>query len=176
MKFFMLMFGNVLILFSFCDVKRGGSNEQVQKKIGEAFLLGFEKVKLYDDIGGNQISEIQNDEIKEVYYVFDIYEQKENWFKISAKTLENKDDISGWILNESLLGTYPRNYTDAMLVYLLPNKQNIVCSVDYFISPMEVIEFRENWVKVRFEDEDISCKEGWVMQDMTCSNPYTTCN
>jgi len=176
MKFLMLIFGGIIILNSSCDIKRSINIKHVQNKIGEAFLIGFEKIELYDTINGNKIVEIQNNESEELYYFFDIYEQQGNWFKVQKKSIEG-DSVFGWIFNKSYLGTYPRNYNENLSVYFKPNKKStIVCSVSYFTFPMEIIEIKNNWIKVRINDKDVSCKGGWVMSDMTCSNPYTTCN
>ena len=170
MRYLLLILSSLLILANSCTDVNGQ-----EKKIGEAFLLGFDKVKVYDKIDGKEIGEIQNKEIEEIYYSLEIHEQKNDWFKVRAVAIE--DTITGWVLNKSYLATYSRNYSDTLFVYEPNNKKKIICSIaDYFTSPMQIIEFKGDWVKVKIVEFDLSCKGGWIKQNMTCSSPYTTCN
>jgi hypothetical protein len=170
MRYLFLILSGFLILVNSCASVSGQS-----KKIGEAFVLGFDKVKLYDKIDGSEIGEIQNKELEEVYYSLEVYEQKKDWFKVQAVAME--DTISGWILNKSYLATYSRNYSDTLFVYAETDKKEPICSIpDYFTSPMLIVEFKNNWVRVKIKDSCLSCNGGWIMKNMTCSSPYTTCN
>lgn len=170
MRNLLLILSSLLILVNSCADANGQD-----KKIGEAFLLGFSNVKLYDKIDGKEIGEIQNKEIEEIYYSLEIYEQKNDWFRVQAVAME--DTVTGWILNRSYLATYSRNYNDTLFVYAEANEKESICSIpDYFTSPMKIIEFKSDLVKVEIEDTNLSCKGGWIKQNMTCSSPYTTCN
>ncbi|GMQ30625.1 hypothetical protein [Algoriphagus confluentis] len=162
---------NVFFLLVNSCASLGGQNE----KIGDAFILGFDKVKFFDKVDGCEIGQIQNNELEEIYYSLEVYDQKNDWFKVQAIAM--KETITVWILNKSYLATYSRNYSDTLSVYKEPNKRELICSVtDYFTSPMLVIEFKKDLVKVKINDSIISCSGGWVAQNMTCSSPYTTCN
>lgn len=170
MRYLILIFSGLLILACSCADMNGQD-----KKIGEAFLLGFDKVKLYDRIDGKEIGEIQNVEVEEIYYSLEIYDQKNDWFKVRVVAME--DTMRGWILNKSYLATYSRNYTDTLFVYEANSDRKVICSIaDYFTSPMQIIKFKGDWVKVKIEESELSCKGGWIKQKMTCSSPYTTCN
>ncbi|WP_441847794.1 hypothetical protein [Mesonia hippocampi] len=141
----------------------------------EAFLFGSDEVKLYDKIDGKAINTIRNNYEEEIFYSIEIYGQNGLWFNIRAEAMG--ESFSGWIKNKSYLATYSRNYTDTLFVYLDANKKDTVCSIpDYFTSPMMIMECKKDWVKVEIKDKDndLSCK-GWVLQNMTCSSPYTTC-
>ena len=132
-------------------------------------------MKVYDRVDGSEIGEIQNMELGEIYYSIEVYDQKNDWFKVHAFSM--KDTIKGWILNKSYLATYSRNYSDKLNVYKEPDKRKLICSIsNYFSSPMLVLEFKKNLVKVKINDSSVSCSGGWVEQNMTCSSPYTACN
>lgn len=168
---------SVFILILSCsnfhrEVEKGQKERRV---LCEAFLLGSEKVKLFDDINGKEVGDIQNDYKEENFYSVKIYEQKKQWFRIRAESI--KDTLSGWLHNKSYLATYSRNYTDTLFVYREANKKNLICSIpEYFTSPMEITEFDKDWVKVKINQEGLTCDGGWILQSMTCSSPYTTCN
>ena len=178
MKPLILIFSGILIVANTCfnvnGDRKDGRQNQKSHKIGEAFLLGFEKVKLYDKIKGREVSEIQNNLKEEVYYSFEIYAQKGNWFKVKAVAME--DTISGWILNKSYLATYSKSYeSNTLFVYDETDKKEVICSISYpFNSPMQITEFKKDWVKVEIKEDSLVCK-GWILQNMTCSSPYTTC-
>jgi hypothetical protein len=142
--------------------------------IGEAFLLGLDEVQLYDKVNGKVIGQIQNNDNREVYYSFDVFNQKDDWFLVQATAIN--DTLTGWILNKSLMATYSRNYTDTLFIYSDTNSKYSFCEIpNYFTSPMKIIEYKGSWVKVEIEDKDLLCKGGWIKRSMTCSNPYTTC-
>jgi len=150
--------------------------EDVRKDelICEAFLLGSNQVKLFNEPNGKELGTIQNNEIEENFYSIKIYAQKEKWFKVKAESI--KDTLSGWIMNKSYLATYSRNYTSTLLLYEQPNNNKVICSfAEYFTTPMIILECKKDWVKVQVETENLSCT-GWVIQEMTCPSPYTTCN
>ncbi len=154
----------------FC-IDTSGQNE----KIGEAFIWGYDRVSVYDQIQGSKIGIIQNNKKEEIYYSIEVYDQQDDWFKIQATFY--RDTVRGWIFNESYLATYSRNYTDTLFIYTELDKKEVNCFFSYWLmEPMLIEEFKGNWVKIRIEDIDTSCKGGWIMQDMTCSSPYTTCN
>lgn len=174
-----LMLGSIFILSTSCFNVNGSSSMSGQQdpksdRLCEAFLIGFEKVKLYDKVNGVKIGEIKNSFEEELYFSIKILEQEDNWFNIRAQSIG--DTVSGWMLNKSYLGTYSRNYSDTLFVYLEDNKKRITCSIPvYFTSPMEIIECKKDWVKVKLNDSGLSCDGGWILQSMTCSSPYTTC-
>lgn len=169
MRYLLLILSSFLVLADSCTNVNGQD-----AKVGEAFLLGFDAVKLYDRIDGKEVGEIQNKEIEEVYYSLEIYDQKNDWFRVQAMSME--DTITGWLLNKSFLATYSRNYSDTLFVYAEADEKEVTCSIpEYFTSPMRIVEFKSDWVKVEIEDSNLSCKGGWIKQDMTCSSPYTTC-
>jgi hypothetical protein len=170
MRYLLLIISGYFVLVNPC-ANVSGQNE----KIGEAFILGFDKIKLYDRVDGSEIGEIRNNELEEIYYSLEVYDQKKDWFKVQAVAMQ--DTITGWILNKSYLATYSRNYSDTLHVYAEPDKKEPICSIPhYFTSPMLILEFKNNWVKVKINDSGLSCSGGWVVQDMICSSPYTTCN
>lgn len=148
-----------------------GEKEEV---LCECFLLDSGKVQLYDNVQGNVIDTIQNDYEMESFFSIEIYSQHNDWFNIRAKAIKN--EASGWVLNKSYFATYSRNYTDTLFVYRKPDiTSGTVCTFpEYFTTPMKVIECKEKWIKVAINHNNQTCL-GWVLQKMTCPNPYTTC-
>lgn len=139
----------------------------------EAFLLGFDEVRLYDKINGDIFKTIQNNEADEVFYSIKVYRQKGDWFLVCAEAMGKT--VSGWLQNNSYLATYSRNYSDTLFVHVESNTGDVVYSIEeYFTSPMKIIACKENWVKVEIKDSSFNYI-GWVLQSMTCPSPYTTC-
>ena len=164
----------IFMLALSCISFHKGENVQKDELLCEAFLLGSEQVKLFNEPNGKEVGIIQNNDLEEDFYNINIYAQKEKWFKVQAKSI--KSTLSGWLLSKSYLGTYSRNYTDTLFVYEQPNDNKLICSfTEYFISPMKVLECKKDWVKVEIETKNLSCT-GWVSKNMTCPSPYTTCN
>src|SRR5690554_2199475 len=146
-----------------------------EKVLCECFLFDSGRVAIYDTVNGSIIDSIQNDYEMESFYTMEVFFQKNDWFRVRAEAIETESE--GWILNNSYLGTYSRNYTDTLFVYSNPDTtSNIECIfADYFTVAMKVQRCENEWLKVEIKKQGKKCT-GWVLQSMTCPSPYTTCN
>jgi hypothetical protein len=149
----------------------------VKNYLCQCFLLDSGTVSLYDLKTGKVSDSISNDYENEDFYVLEIREKRNHYFRVAANSIENKN--IGWVKSDDIsrMGVYPANYTGELIIYENPNQEGDTIHIfeEYFIEPMKVLDCDQKWVKVAVEMEE-KTYIGWVLQSKTCSNPYSTCN
>ena len=75
------------------------------------------------------------------------------------------------------LGVNSKNYDQALLTLL--KKANQSSKAVYkanFETTLILVDISKEWLKVQLKNKNGKVYSGWIMKDMACGNPYTTCN
>ena len=136
-------------------------------------------VHIYDRPGGKIITTLKNDIDNENFVTFNILQDSDTMFQVSAFYTLNEDSIisTGWIKKNDNLGIFTRGYGDLML-YKSPNKEEKVIVPEnsvYSINMWIVTDSQGEWLKVK-ATVDGKKYEGWLSPEMQCCNVYSTCS
>ncbi len=133
---------------------------------------GLHKVYADNSINSKVLYVLNNDTIKENYFIVIIYQINNKWAKISAYSPNKEIKRKGWI-QLSELGILTSDYP------VLYNKQDKNSSTnkikDYNYDYLNIIDCNKNWIKVKYMNKTVDYS-GWLPPDNQCANPYTTCN
>jgi len=130
--------------------------------------------KVYADTFTNSkvVYELNNDTIKENYFIIIIYQINNNWAEISAYSPNEEIQQKGWIqlFNIGILTS------DYPILFDKPNKNSSFIMIkNYDYNYLDIIDCKNNWLKVKYLDK-VNIYRGWLPPDNQCANPYTTCN
>ncbi len=150
----------------------GCKNSQDDEE-GNCLLIPQQQmVALYDD-SGNPVDSIINDTVNEEYPILSIEEIDDNRALINASYPNDTIAHKGWI-DCKYLGTYTIDATGYMLklrrepsedAEVVDSIQNPTWGIFY-----NVIDCKGSWLKIKGHG-----KNGWLMPQDQCDNPYTTC-
>jgi len=133
------------------------------------------KTEVYNNSNKDKVVTcIQDDPVKENYYVLQVLDVKGNMLKISGSSIIN-NKADGWI-ESSNIGINTRSRNNKILLYEKPNyksKHIVVFQKDGEL--VRVTAINSSWLKIV-----LTCKHKtynyWLPGDYQCPNPYTTCN
>lgn len=96
--------------------------------------------------------------------------QEKDWFKVHLF-----DDYHGW-MHRSVLGTCAVGTEDGD-PYLKKEPREAAAIVARVKSgtPLDLLEVRDDWVKVSYADASGKKNEGWLEEQCTLSNPFEDC-
>lgn len=137
-------------------------------------------VHIYDRPGGKIITTLKNDIDNENFVKFNIFQDNDSMFQVSAFYSLNEDSIitTGWIKKFDKLCTFSREYKDLILYkYPYSEKYKIIIpeKIAYSVDMWIVTDSQGEWVKVK-ATVDGKKYEGWLSPEMQCCNVYTTCS
>ncbi|MDB5198117.1 MAG: hypothetical protein JWO92_80 [Chitinophagaceae bacterium] len=167
MKFFLFLSGVIINISLF------GQDNKCECG-GLLDINNLKKISILKKPDGPHKYFIQNNKPKEIFYSFDILQQKNNFFQVIPFAMEKALD-TGWI-NGSYLKIYARNYSSKLILYSKPSSSSSsqVVIKKYNPDTYQILACRGKWVYVRLIKNRIY--EGWLDPNMQCDNPYTTCN
>jgi hypothetical protein len=140
----------------------------------EILLITNSLHKVYADNSKNSkvLYELNNDTIKENYFVIIIYEINKKWAKISAYSPNREIKQKGWIQLTNL-GILTSDYP---ILYNEPDKISSQTNIkNYDYNYLNILDCKNNWLKVKYSNKS-GIYIGWLPPDNQCANPYTTCN
>ena len=116
---------------------------------------------------------------KDADYFIYIIAQKNRWFLVhEIHGVESNLDIpggKGWI-HGSVIGFGTRNYGGESLgLFSEPDSlSDLVTTIDHE-SGVRLVEIKEGWIKVEWEDDYGLWFQGWIRKEWLCGNPLTNC-
>lgn len=138
----------------------------------------YGEIAVYNHPQGTVIYKIKNDSIQEEYVLFDLIDKNDSMFFVEAySSLSNNMTTKGWIKKSSHLGIFSSVYQGSMVLYKEPDKKSLAIKNDKQYCPdmYEVVDFKDNWLKIIVKDNGRSI-EGWMPPEEQCCNVYSTCN
>lgn len=136
----------------------------------------FDEIMIYDHPQGNVIKKVKNDSIKEEFVEFGLLDKNDSMFYIVARSSLTEEIITtGWIQKKSYLRIFSSVYVGKTVLYKSPDRSSkILAEVEYGVDSYEVIDFYDNWLKVRVKEKG-KFIEGWMPPEEQCPNVYSTC-
>lgn len=141
----------------------------------QAFTLhknNLDPTIVYDGINGKIIAKIYPNQTEKTGHIFSVLECKNGWFRIDL----NLTNVQAWV-KVGVLGVNSKNYDQAFLILLEKANQN---SKEVYKANFEttliLLDISKKWVRVELKNKNGKVYSGWIMKDMACGNPYTTCN
>lgn len=132
--------------------------------------------------GGEVLMELRHD-IEEAYYILDLDQYVDGWFRIKGKINGVVDHEipageEGWI-HYSVIAADTRNYGGQTINFYAEPDENskINGSLNHESGGLRIIEACDEWVHCSYHNRNTGEKvEGWIKNEWLCGNPLTNCS
>lgn len=136
-------------------------------------------VNLYDQPNGKIVASVRHDFEEEGYLIFRASKQTSDFFYGTLEYSMSGIKVTGWVKKGKHIGTYARNYEQGKSLKLMSGA-SVNSRVNSIVPEWanqfyQITAFDKSWayVNVLYKGQ---MKQGWLLPEMQCANPYTTCN